>query len=139
MRGFSAPGFDDHRARRRAPPLIRSKLEPPAVPASVVSRPRLLERLSDGDWRVAVVTGGAGTGKTLTVRHWLDTETPGPWAWVSLDSGDSHPERFWSYVLAALDRAAPGCFVETAEWMLESGPHDPGFVPTLLNEAAAMT
>src|SRR5206468_332712 len=28
--------------------------------------------------------------------------------WVSLDSTDNDPLRFWSYVLAALDRVAPG-------------------------------
>ena len=33
---------------------------------------------------------------------------PRPFAWLSLDPSDDDPVRFWSYVIAALRRVAPG-------------------------------
>ena len=87
-----------------AEPLVETKLVPPRLQERVVLRPRLLERLTRGTARpVTIVSGGAGAGKTVAVASWVKSgHPPGPVAWVSLDSFDNQPARFWSHVLAVL-------------------------------------
>ena len=61
-----------------------------------------------------------------------------PMAWVSLDSGDSDPARFWSYVVSALESIHPGFGNEVSKMLLS-----PDFPPmeellnTLLNEVSS--
>ena len=49
-----------------------------------------------------------GTGKTSLLSDWGE-RTGALTAWLSLDETDSQPVEFWSGVMAALERAAPGC------------------------------
>ena len=51
----------------------RSKFGCPAVPARAIARPRLGKVLAQPDWRVALVTGGPATGKTVAVAQWFET------------------------------------------------------------------
>jgi LuxR family transcriptional regulator, maltose regulon positive regulatory protein len=116
-------------------PLLGTKLAPPRVPAHAVARPRISDRL-DGPWRLAVVTGAPGTGKTVAVSQWF--EALGRRAWVSLDAGDDRPAQFWLTVAAALDRAAPGALPETVA--LASGGRIDGdqFLVRLAAEVAVL-
>jgi len=63
-----------------------------------------LELLDAGvQGRLTLLTGPAGSGKTVLLSSWAATaELPGPVAWLSLDAADNDPARFWSYLLAAL-------------------------------------
>lgn len=107
----------DGRSGRRQPtpapslPLLAFKLSPPTAPRWLVARPRLVELLDAGmQGPVTVLTGPAGSGKTVLLSSWVATATlPGPVAWVSLDAADNDPARFWAYLLAALRQsgAAP--------------------------------
>ncbi len=49
-----------------------------------------------------------------------------PVAWLSLDTADNDPARFWRYVIAALDRACPGASSESVHaslrFLLEHRP-----------------
>src|SRR5512135_3690263 len=87
-----------------AAPLIATKLAPPRLHERLVFRLRLFEVLNQATMRpVTIVSGGAGAGKTLAVASWMESgRPPGPVAWVSLDSDDNDPARFWSHVLSAL-------------------------------------
>src|SRR5436189_3482349 len=92
-----------------SPPLLEAKLAQPRLRAGVVQRPRLfaaLDRLSDVE--LTVLSGPAGSGKTVLVSSWL-TERPdlSP-AWVTLDPGDDDPVRLWTYVAHAVDRVRNG-------------------------------
>jgi LuxR family maltose regulon positive regulatory protein len=51
--------------------VSRSKFGCPAVPVRAIARPRLEEVLAQPDWRVALVTGGPATGKTVAVAQWF--------------------------------------------------------------------
>ena len=93
-------------------PVPRSKFGCPAVPARAVARPRLGEVLAQPDWRVALVTGGPATGKTVAVAQWFGTLDPVAREWVTLDAGDDRPERFWLAFVLALERAVPGAFAQ---------------------------
>ena len=92
-------------------PLLASKLTPPRTPRWLVTRGRLLELLDAGvQDRLTVLTGPAGSGKTVLLSSWASTAAlPGPVAWLSLDGADNDPARFWSHLLAALRQsgAAP--------------------------------
>ena len=90
----------------------RSKFGCPAVPVRAIARPRLVEVLAQPDWRVALVTGGPATGKTVSVAQWFETLDPIAREWVTLDAGDDRPERFWLTLVLALERAVPGAFAQ---------------------------
>jgi LuxR family transcriptional regulator, maltose regulon positive regulatory protein len=92
----------------------RSKFGCPAVPVRAIARPRLGEVLAQPDWRVALVTGGPATGKTVAVAQWFGALGPVAREWVTLDAGDDRPERFWLTFVLALDRAVPGAFAQAA-------------------------
>ena len=92
----------------------RSKFGCPAVPVRAIARPRLAEVLGQPDWRVALVTGGPATGKTVSVAQWFGTLGPVAREWVTLDAGDDRPERFWLTFVLGLERAVPGAFAQAA-------------------------
>ena len=51
---------------------------------------------------MTLVAAPAGSGKTILLTSWLAaTPDSNPVAWMSLDSGDNDPVRFWTHVLAA--------------------------------------
>ena len=57
-----------------------------------------------------LVTGPAGSGKTVLVRQWFD-RVGGPSAWLTLDQKDNDLARFWTYFVGAVAVATP-----TMEW-----------------------
>ena len=70
---------------------------PSGLRARLVSRPRLIERLSAGIGRkLTLISAPAGFGMTTLVTDWL-----------SLDEGDNNPARFFNYLLAPLQRHDP--------------------------------
>ena len=94
-------------------PVPRSKFGCPAVPVRAIARRRLAEVLARPDWRVALVTGGPATGKTVAVAQWFGTLDPIDREWVTLDADDDRPERFWLTLALGLGRAVPGAFAQT--------------------------
>src|SRR5439155_11900704 len=91
--------------------LLTTKLAIPQARPVLVPRPRLTDRLYAGlKGPLTLVAAPAGCGKTTLLSAWRATPAGSalPLAWVSLDAGDNDPVRFWSYVLTALDRLAPG-------------------------------
>lgn len=89
-------------------PLLPTKLYIPQQPSYAVLRERLIVKLSLAMKRkLTVITSPPGFGKTTTVGQWIQLEHIRA-GWVSLDQGDNDLYRFWSYVIAALDRLYPG-------------------------------
>jgi LuxR family maltose regulon positive regulatory protein len=88
------------------------------LPAHVVRRPRLVGKLGDASARLVVVTGPAGSGKTVAVRDWLGTAEL-PIAWLPLDDRHIDPEYFLESLLLALEEVAPG--VHEATWRDDPG------------------
>jgi LuxR family transcriptional regulator, maltose regulon positive regulatory protein len=84
-----------------------SRTPSPHLPAHIVRRGRLADALSAPGTRLVVVTGPAGSGKTVAVRDWLSTLDE-PAAWLSLDGRHADPEHLLEAVLDALDDLAPG-------------------------------
>ena len=120
-------------------PVPRSKFGCPAVPARAVARPRLAEVLAQPDWRVALVTGGPATGKTVAVAQWFATLDPIAREWVTLDAHDDRPERFWLTFVLALERAVPGAFAQAAAAAADVHRLPPEFLDRLLAAWSAVT
>jgi LuxR family maltose regulon positive regulatory protein len=86
---------------------------------------------------LTLLTGPAGSGKTVLLSSWASTAAlPGPVAWLTLDAVDNDPARFWFYLLATLRQsgAAPPN-VRLGSLGLPIGGPDQGF---LLELAAAL-
>ncbi|MCO8275902.1 LuxR C-terminal-related transcriptional regulator [Actinoplanes sp. TRM 88003] len=88
-------------------PIMTVKLDPPGLPPWWVVRERLRDRLDGGpSRRLTLVVGPAGSGKSTLVADWVATgRAGGRVAWLSLEPADDQPGVFWSYVVAALERA----------------------------------
>ncbi len=122
-------------------PLLATKLYAPRWRPGLVSRPRLVARLSQrATRRLTLVSAPAGFGKTTVLAEWLSGPAAGhrPVAWVSLDPSDNDPARFWAYVVAAL-RTVRGEIGENALSLLASPQPLPieAVLTSLINELAA--
>lgn len=122
-------------------PLLQTKLFLPEPRGDRVSRPRLIERLDQvSDRKLIVISAPAGFGKSTLLTDWLGAmgDADRARAWLSLDPADNDPVTFWSYVIAALQRAVSGTG-ERARVLLLS-PDPPAIevvITTLLNEVSA--
>jgi LuxR family maltose regulon positive regulatory protein len=86
---------------------VATKLLVPERRSGLVERPELIDALEAGRARRAtVVAAPTGFGKTSTLTAWAAT-SPARFAWVSLDGSDDDPTRFWTYVVASVEGAAP--------------------------------
>lgn len=56
--------------------------------------------------KLALISASAGFGKTTLISEWI-TQCGREVGWLSLDEGDSEPERFISYLIAALQTVKP--------------------------------
>jgi LuxR family transcriptional regulator, maltose regulon positive regulatory protein len=87
-------------------PVLATKLYIPRPQPNVVSRPRLLARLSEGlHCNLTLIAAPAGYGKTTLVSEWV-AGIERPAAWLSLDEADNDPTRFLTYLIAAVQTIA---------------------------------
>jgi len=121
-----------------AVPLLTTKLYIPLVRPELVSRPRLIERLNAGLHRkLTLVSAPAGFGKTTLLSEWVGG-CERPVAWLSLDESDSDPARFFTYLIAALQRVDPGIGQGAQAMMQSPQPPPPEVLLTaLINDIAA--
>jgi LuxR family maltose regulon positive regulatory protein len=134
---------DDHvRERPRqgtsSDPLLMTKLAVPSTRVSLVPRPRLRKRLEEGLRRkLTLVSAPAGFGKSTLLSAGLAASSGngGSTVWLSLDSGDNDPARFWRYFVTAIDQVKPGSG-ESALALLGSPQASPieAILTTLLND-----
>jgi LuxR family transcriptional regulator, maltose regulon positive regulatory protein len=103
-------------------PLVGSTVGPSRtqVPPSqefAVTRPRLLARLDDGfRLPLTVVTGPAGTGKTMLVESWASSRHAElPVAWLTLGDEDDEVGTFWGHVLHTLRESLVAHGVDLAD------------------------
>ncbi|MEU4159063.1 LuxR C-terminal-related transcriptional regulator [Actinoplanes sp. NPDC026670] len=87
--------------------LLTSKFAVPEAPPFMVTRPALLDRVTEGvRGPVTVITGLAGSGKTQLLASWVrSVAVDWPVAWITLEHGDEQLPTFWGYVVEGLRRA----------------------------------
>ncbi len=117
--------------------ILATKLHRPSLSPQRVQRPRLVYRLNEGlaaGRQVTLISAPAGFGKTTCVSEWLHNVDL-PVAWLSLDSQDNDPGRFFLYLVAALQRIEKNLGVDV-DAVLQSGqiPSIELLTTTLLND-----
>ncbi len=92
--------------------ILKIKTTIPPLGKNILSRPQIKEKVAEdltveeGFTRpLTLFSAPAGFGKTTLVRKWLSGRE-GATAWLSLDEGDNDPERFWIYLVTALQSVA---------------------------------
>ena len=114
-------------------PLLTTKLHPPRRRPTLIVRPRLGDLANRTRPALTLVSAPAGFGKTTLVADWFASERTT--AWLSLDSRDDDPQRFWTYVLAALATVTADLSDDTAALLQEGQPASlETVVATLIND-----
>ncbi|MGI9057842.1 MAG: LuxR C-terminal-related transcriptional regulator [Ktedonobacteraceae bacterium] len=109
--------------------LLATKIHVPRPRPRIVHRPRLIQRLDQGMERVlTLISAPVGFGKSTLLSDWLASGTISV-AWLSLDAQDNEPERFLSYLLAALQTC--DLHLDTIRRVLH-GPLQPPSMETML-------
>ena len=93
---------------------------------------------------MTLISAPPGFGKTTMLGAWLAAGLGGrPAAWVSLDERDRNASSFWTYVLLAVEHAAPGTAAAAlARLQSSQAPIDTELIDTvltaLLNELSVL-
>ena len=69
-----------------------------------ISRPALIQKLDEGlavNRRLTLISAPPGYGKTSLAVEWAN-HSDANFVWLSIDSGDDEPIRFFTYLIAAL-------------------------------------
>jgi len=116
---------------------VLAKIQLPPRPQKLLSRPRLLDFLSDcADVKLMAISATAGYGKTsLIVDHAHTTDVPV--CWYTLDRFDRDPGMFFAHLLASIRQQFPD-FGQQSEATLASF-HNPArdwlaLAATMVNE-----
>lgn len=107
--------------------LLATKLHIPSIPANWVQRPHLIQRLNEGldlNRLVTLVSAPAGYGKTTCIGEWVNGLDYWQVTWLSLDSSDDDPGRFFTYLISALQKMNANLGQEIAD-VLHSGQIPP--------------
>jgi LuxR family maltose regulon positive regulatory protein len=123
------------------PVLAATKLHIPALRSGHLHRVELVGTLiAQGQSRVALVAAAPGSGKTSLLSEWhADPRERRPFAWISLDTADNDPVRFWDGVFAALQTTVP-----EIGGSAQAALHSPGttvtdqVLPLLINDLAEL-
>ncbi len=115
-------------------PILTTKLYVPASRPSIVFRPALIQKINEGiaqGGKLSLVSAPAGYGKTTLITEWLKTLAC-EYAWLSLDGGDNNPQRFLTYLIAALQTVDNRFGQEAGKLLRSPQLTDPGTIAALL-------
>jgi LuxR family maltose regulon positive regulatory protein len=102
-------------------PILRTKLIPPTLSESYLSRKRVFDCLNAAlHHPVLLITAPAGSGKTASLADFAQKNSFLT-GWLSLEETDNDPVRFWQYFFAALKRILPGFQLDTPITLPEMG------------------
>jgi LuxR family maltose regulon positive regulatory protein len=120
-------------------PVIRSKIQPPPLRASTLSRQRLLERLRDStSSRLTLLVAEAGYGKTTLLADFA-AHSSAPCLWYRLDSSDCDVITWTNHLVAAAREIDPDFGQKTLELLSQvatGGPPTSVFMASLIAELA---
>jgi len=98
-------------------PLLSTKIAIPLSHAKSVRRPRLTERIEQGvTGPLTLLSAPAGFGKTNLLVEWA-AESAHPVAWLTLNSDDNDPLRFFRYLVGAFQTIDPGLGEEALDFL----------------------
>jgi LuxR family maltose regulon positive regulatory protein len=117
------------------PHILVTKFTIPPVRAHLLPRSHLIERLNrDSTLPLVLLSASAGSGKTTLLAAWA-SQSPHPVVWLSLDTLDNDPLRFWSVVMTALCTRFPSVGQEAfAQLHSSESPNVIAFLTLLIND-----
>ncbi len=123
-----------------AAPLLETKLHPPIAHGRLVPRDRLSDQIARAvGATLTLVSAPAGFGKTTVMAELAGRSGGARIAWLSLEASDNDPVTFWTYVIEAIDRAAPGLVTGARASLSGAQVSVDAVVTTLLNGLSAAT
>ena len=118
-----------------------TKFHIPSVRAGIVPREGLVDLLVRGrQEKLTLLDAPAGFGKTTLLAEWCASPLEeGAFAWVTLESADNDPVRFWTCAIDALESLEPGTGARARE-ALQASPAAllDVALPLLLNDLALL-
>ncbi len=116
-----------------------TKFRPTTLPATLVTRPFLHDRLTAGTGkRLTVVVGSAGAGKSVLLSSWAAARPPGTTSWLSCGRADAEPVRFWTGFIEAPRVIAPGFGADAADLLAMDGAMSADVTAAIANDAAKL-
>ena len=116
-----------------------TKFHPPALPATLITRSALHERLAAGaGQRLTVVVGSAGAGKSVLLADWAAERLPGVTCWLSCDKADVDPVRFWASFIEAPRAITPGFGADAADLLAMDAAMTADVTASVANDAAEL-
>jgi LuxR family maltose regulon positive regulatory protein len=121
-------------------PLLTTKMFVPRPKPGTLVRARVSDLLDHSlSTKLTLVAAQAGFGKTTALANWVHQRcAPGLVAWLSLDSGDTHPATFWTYVVTALSATNPDIGAGVLPLLEGAGRPTPAMLTELLNRLAEL-
>ncbi len=130
--------------------VLKIKINAPPLTPYAIDRPQILDKINAGllagskiSRPLTLISAPAGSGKTILARQWLK-KSENQAAWLSLDDRDSEPERFWLYLVSALQTCRPEIGKGTLEILYsytlgtEAQTGSETFLTPLLNDLFAL-
>jgi LuxR family maltose regulon positive regulatory protein len=134
-----ARGAVAEHASSQGPRFAPAKFRPATLPATLVTRPVLYDRLTAGaGQRLTVVVGPAGAGKSVLLSSWAGTRSAGVTSWLSCDEADADPVRFWSGFTEAARSVAPGFGADAADLLAMGGGMSADVTASIAADAAKL-
>ena len=116
-----------------------TKFRPPTLPATLVTRPVLQDRLMAGAGRrLTVVVGSAGAGKSVLLSSWAAARSPGVTSWLSCDEADANPVRFWAGFIEAPRAVVPEFGADAADLLAMDAAMSADVTASIANDAAKL-
>ena len=134
-----AEGATERHGPLRGARFALTKFRPPTLPATLVTRSVLHNRLRAGaGQRLTVVVGSAGAGKSVLLADWAAARPPGTTSWLSCDRGDADPVRFWAGFVEAPRAIEPGFGADAAELLAMDRTMSADVIASVANDAAKL-
>ncbi|HLJ35208.1 MAG TPA: LuxR family transcriptional regulator, partial [Ktedonobacteraceae bacterium] len=121
------------------PHVVVTKFTIPPLRTHLLPRSPLIERLNQGcKLPFVLLSASAGSGKTTLLAAWASLYSH-PVAWLSLDSLDNDPLRFWSAIMVALRMYFPSPGEEAFTSLHSSAsPNLIAFLALLINDLSTV-
>ena len=127
------------RAASQRPRFAATKFRPTTLPATLVTRLALRDRLTAGaGQRLTVVIGSAGAGKSVLLSSWAAARPSGVTSWLSCDEADSNPVRFWTGFVEASQDVSPGFGADAADLLALDSVMSADVTASIANDAAKL-
>jgi LuxR family maltose regulon positive regulatory protein len=114
--------------------LAWTRLAPPALPARLVERRRLTQRIHTP---LALVYAPSGFGKSTLLNEWRQ-QCGRPVAWMTMSEAENQPMRFWMLLVTALQLAL-GSLDDLAPYLQVTGEDEIPDLLVQLSNALAQT